>query len=521
MLIATLVVILLTYIVVYNYKLLTYWKRKGVKYVQPLPFVGNSLPVLSGKKNLNEFVIDLYRRYPDERYCGIYQYGQPILMLRDLDLIKRIFAKEFRAFPDHPTSANAQDDDPFWGRNLFAASGERWKNLRQTLSPFFTVSKTKSMFTLMDEIVKHLLDHLKEQDCDVIEVELKGLYKKYATDFIASLAFGINLNSFKDADNEFIKMGVELTSFSGINRLRRMLYTINPYIRKLLNLKMHPDNVGRFFRTLIKDTISYRTANGISRPDLIQFLLDTRKGTVHEASQDSNETQFSVVSESDLGSKNKKFSTELTDDDITAQGLDFFYGGSYSTPSLITFCSHELAFHPEIQDKLRREIDGTTKENGGKISYELLTRMKYLDMVVSETLRKWSTATWVDRICREPVIIEPERPGETSLHIDRGTIVWIPAMAIHRDPHYWPEPEKFDPERFSDKNKNNVNTGAFLAFGGGPRNCIGSRLAILQAKLVIFYLLSSYEIIPTSRSGSGTNQLIMSDSPFWFGLKRR
>nr|CAH7736637.1 unnamed protein product [Callosobruchus chinensis] len=237
---------------------------------------------------------------------------------------------------------------------------------------------------------------------------------------------------------------------------------------------MHPDNVGRFFRTLIKDTISYRTANGISRPDLIQFLLDTRKGTVHEASQDSNETQFSVVSESDLGSKNKKFSTELTDDDITAQGLDFFYGGSYSTPSLITFCSHELAFHPEIQDKLRREIDGTTKENGGKISYELLTRMKYLDMVVSETLRKWSTATWVDRICREPVIIEPERPGETSLHIDRGTIVWIPAMAIHRDPHYWPEPEKFDPERFSDKNKNNVNTGAFLAFGGGPRNCIGT-----------------------------------------------
>nr|CAI5857163.1 unnamed protein product [Callosobruchus analis] len=454
MLIVTLIVILLTYIIVYNYKLLTYWKRKGVKYVQPLPFVGNSLPVLSGKKNLNEFVIDLYRYYPEERYCGIYQYGQPILLLRDLDLIKRIFVKEFRAFPDHPTSANAEDDDPFWGRNLFAASGERWKNLRQTLSPFFTVSKTKSMFTLMDEIVKHLLDYLKEQDSDVIEIELKGLYKKYATDFIASLAFGIDLNSFKDSDNEFIKMGVELTSFGGVNRLRRMLYTINPYIRKLLNLKMHPDNVGRFFRTLIKDTIRYRTEKGISRPDLIQFLLDTRKGAVQETAQDSNETQFSVVSESDLGSKNKKFSTELTDDDITAQGLDFFYGGSYSTPSLITFC-------------------------------------------------------------------KPERPGETTLHIDPGTIVWIPAMAIHRDPHHWPEPDKFDPERFSDKNKGNVNTGAFLAFGGGPRNCIGSRLAILQAKLVVFYLLCSYEIIPTSKSGTGSNHYIMSDSPFWFGLKRR
>ncbi|CAH1995227.1 unnamed protein product [Acanthoscelides obtectus] len=67
MIIVALIVIILTYIVCYNYKLLTYWKRKGVKYVPPLPFVGNSLPVLSGNKNLNEFVIDLYRWYPEER----------------------------------------------------------------------------------------------------------------------------------------------------------------------------------------------------------------------------------------------------------------------------------------------------------------------------------------------------------------------------------------------------------------------------------------------------------------------
>jgi len=70
----------------------------------------------------------------------------------------------------------------------------------------------------------------------------------------------------------------------------------------------------------------------------------------------------------------------------------------------------------------------------------------------------------------------------------------MPTCSIHHDPKYYPNPEKFDPERFSDENKDSINPFAYFPFGLGPRNCIGSRFALMECKAIMFYLLSAFRI---------------------------
>jgi len=82
-----------------------------------------------------------------------------------------------------------------------------------------------------------------------------------------------------------------------------------------------------------------------------------------------------------------------------------------------------------------------------------------------------------------------------GLKIPQGSAVIIPVYTLHRDPEFYPDPEKFDPERFSVKNKESRDSYAYLAFGQGPRNCIGMRFAQMEMKLVLVRLLKKYTFV--------------------------
>lgn len=79
-----------------------------------------------------------------------------------------------------------------------------------------------------------------------------------------------------------------------------------------------------------------------------------------------------------------------------------------------------------------------------------------------------------DRVAKESYIIKPENASEKEVIVDPGTIIWLPSYPMHMDPKYYPHPEVFDPERFSDENKANMNPFTYFPFGLGPRVCIGT-----------------------------------------------
>ncbi|XP_072397906.1 cytochrome P450 9e2-like [Diabrotica undecimpunctata] len=502
-------------------KPMQYWKNRGIKQGKPAWFFGDNLGTTLKTESFADMVVKVYNAVPGVRYSGAYQFSTPTLVIKDLELIKQIGVKDFDHFTDH-RSIISEEADPLWAKNLFALTGQKWREMRPILSPSFTSSKMRAMFILISETAQAFTKNFLELDQDVMEIEMKDKFTRFTNDVIATTAFGVKIDSMKNKENDFFVMGKDITSFSGFWKSLKFLGMVFfPRLFTFLKIGMFTVRVRKFFTDLVDDTIKVREKNEIVRPDMIHLLMEARKG-VHQHDEKVIDTGFAIVEESDLG---KGVIKEMTNLDIAAQAMIFFFAGFDSVSSLMCFISYELAINPDIQERLRTEIEDTLKQYNGNVPYEAILKMRYLDMVVSEGLRKYPSAVAIDRICTKPYTIEPVKPDERPVYVEKDTTIWFPTYAIHRDPQYYPDPEKFDPERFNDENKAKIQPYSYIPFGVGPRNCIGSRFAILETKIVFFHLLSNYKLEPSTKTAiplniSKSKFNLDAEGGFWFNMKR-
>lgn len=132
------------------------------------------------------------------------------------------------------------------------------------------------------------------------------------------------------------------------------------------------------------ENITSREKHGVVRPDLINLLVKAKNNSLKNEEEDLlPEAGFATVKESENIKKNKNKKYEITDDDIIAQALVFFFAGFDSVSALMSYTFYELAVNQDIQEKLRKEVDETREKCDGKITYEDLMSMKYMDMVVT------------------------------------------------------------------------------------------------------------------------------------------
>ena len=242
----------------------------------------------------------------------------------------------------------------------------------------------------------------------------------------------------------------------------------------------------------VLDEIHRRSEGKITRPDAIQLLIQAKLGQLKLEAGDGEELSF-------IKSKVKKL-LNLTDEDLVAHALSFFLGGFNTTATFMQAMSFELANNPEIQHVLIKEVDEMMETlDGEMISYDQLNKMKFLEMVIFECLRKWPSFRALTRVCTKDCRFVDEETGK-KFTIKKDTDVWIPLVEIQMNPKHFPNPTKFDPYRFSDENKDSIKVGTFLPFGAGPRMCIGSRYALLEAKLLLFKLLAKFSIEKCDRT---------------------
>lgn len=230
---------------------------------------------------------------------------------------------------------------------------------------------------------------------------------------------------------------------------------------------------------MVLDTMKVRNEKNIHRNDMINILMQVRNGSLKHQNDESNAPVdgFATVQESDIGRKTVQ--RDWSDDEIVGQCFIFFAAGFDTVSTLLTFLSYELAVNPDIQEKLFNEItEIKEKLNGAPLNYDTLSQMKYMDQVISETLRKWPPAVFTNRVCTKDYAYELD--DNHKIRMEKGRVIWIPIHAIHHDPKYYPSPEVFDPERFSDENKHQILPGSFIPFGIGPRNCIGESLFLIS-----------------------------------------
>jgi len=169
----------------------------------------------------------------------------------------------------------------------------------------------------------------------------------------------------------------------------------------------------------------------------------------------------------------KESEDNWTDDEIVAQCFIFFFAAFENNSNLICTTTYELLHNPEVQERLYEEVKETQEAlKGGSLTYDTVQKMTYMDMVISESLRKWSLAAATDRLCSKDYTLTDE-DGTKLFDFKVGDRVNIPISGLHLDDQYFPEPRKFDPERFSEERKGELVPYTYLPFGVGPRNCIG------------------------------------------------
>lgn len=408
------------------------------------------------------------------RIYGGFDFQKRAYIVRDPEVYKRIAIKDFDHFQDHRSFFDGSIDEVS-SKVLIALHGDEWRQMRATLSPTFTGSKMRQMFGLVSECADEIVEHFikKAESGEKLDVEMKDFFSRYTNDVIATCAFGIKVNSFVDPDNEFYVNGKKVMQPpSFIRMLQFFVIMWTPKIAKLLKFKGLDESVTMSFKRSILETMKMREENNIHRPDMIQLLMQVRKGNLdHQADEKSKDVSdgFATAEESDIGKT--KVTRTWTDTEIIAQCLLFFFAGFETSSTMLTFVAHELVANPEVQQKLYEEIADVHEQLGGnRITYDVIQKMKYLDQVISETLRMWPAALQLDRECVKDYTYDD---GKKKFTIEKGSVLAFSIFGIQRDPKYFPHPDKFDPERFNDENKHSILPGTYLPFGIGPRNCIG------------------------------------------------
>lgn len=151
------------------------------------------------------------------------------------------------------------------------------------------------------------------------------------------------------------------------------------------------------------------------------------------------------------------------DKDSLSNYMDFLWDGFNVVQNAVPFLVYELAMNPDIQTNLFKEISDTQKTHGENINYDNLSKLKYLDMVLSESLRRWSPVQFRREILSKSDTLDGLR--HVTVRLEAGDSVWIPTHALHMDEKYFPNSERFDPERFNDQNKSKIKENVFQPYG--------------------------------------------------------
>ncbi|XP_059610503.1 cytochrome P450 6a9-like [Phlebotomus argentipes] len=483
-----------------------WWVRKKYKFFEEngIPSVKPTFPLgnfwgVGTERHFSELMLDYYREMKGKHVIGgMYFFVFPGYIALDLDLLKHILVKDFQYFHDRGVYVN-EKDDPLSG-HLFALSGQRWKTLRNKLSPTFTSGKMKMMHLTIIAVAKEFQNYLGQVAEKNGEIEIKDILARFTTDVIGNTAFGIECNSLKDPDTEFRRIADKVFDFKGLEMLRQLFIGVLPNLARKLGAKAIKPEVSDFFMRLLRVTTEYREKNNIKRNDFLQLLLQLK----NTGQLDGEDTQFG----------------KMTFEELAAQTFLFFIAGFETSSSTMSFALYELAQQQDIQDRAREEIHQVLKKHNEEFTYEACMEMKYLDRVINETLRKYPVAPTIMR-----QVTKDYKLPDHDFVMKKDSVVLISVNAIHHDPEIYPDPEKFDPDRFTDENIKSRHPYAWLPFGEGPRICIGMRFGMMQTRVGLANLLQKYRVKTCSRTPiplvlSPSSSVLSAKSGIWLRLEK-
>ncbi|XP_059620429.1 probable cytochrome P450 4aa1 [Phlebotomus argentipes] len=374
----------------------------------------------------------------------------------------------------------------FLGNGLITSSGDKWSVHRKLIQPSFHLNILEKFIGTFNDSSQCLLDKFQAVEG---EINITDFVNNCVLDILNEAVLGVPVfRKDKDMEKSPFRQGKVVMPYR-VTRpwlLLNWVYKMTDTAASELNQKKQLDN---FTRKMIQIRREAKKSGNLSeRKCLLDYLIDISDQV-----------------------------PEFTEEDIINEACTFMLAGQDSVGAAVAFSFFMLAQNPECQRKCIEEIDSIFDGDTRAPTMRDLREMRYLEQCIKETLRLYPSVPLLARRLGEDV-----RIGEHNLVA--GSHIFIVPYAIHRLPYIYPDPEKFDPDRFLPEEVEKRNPYAFLPFSAGPRNCIGHKFAILEMKTVISKILRHF----TLHSVEGKQALhpsfrvtLRATGGLWIRLERR
>ncbi|XP_066125374.1 cytochrome P450 4B1 [Saccopteryx bilineata] len=356
---------------------------------------------------------------------------------------------------------------PWIGQGLLVLSGPKWFEHRKLLTPGFHYDVLKPYVKIFADSTHIMLDKWEEKAREDKSFDVFYDVGQMALDTLMKCTFGKGHSGLGDRDNSYYMMVKDLTllmqqRLESIQYHNDFIYWLTPHGRRFLRACKvahdHTDQVIRERKAALQDEKEQEKIQNKRHLDFLDILLGARD-------------------ESGI---------KLSDRELRAEVDTFMFEGHDTTTSGISWFLYSMAQNPEHQQRCREEIREILGDRD-VVQWDDLGKMTYLTMCIKESLRLYPPVPQVYRELSKPVTFVDGRS------LPAGSLVSLHIYALHRNREVWPDPEVFDPLRFSPDNVTGRHPYAFMPFSAGPRNCIGQQFAMNEMKVVTALCLHRFE----------------------------
>jgi cytochrome P450 len=384
-------------------------------------------------------------RWP-RQYGDVFQFRvgfYRIILVSDPALVEEVFltrAKSFRKGPFERGTAVAASN------GLFISEGDFWKRQRRMMSPPFHNKAIAGYATTIVDVADRVCAGWQPG-------EARDLYRdstRLALAVAGKTLFDQDIDADADASGGAEQLARVVTAFmTGVSdRFEKVLpaplWLPTPANRALRRAVAELDRAVYGF---IAERRA-RPTHDRGRTDLLSLLL---------AAQDEDGAQ-------------------MTDQQVRDEAITLFVAGHETSAVTLAAALHYIARDPEVQRRLQDEVTAALGDRAPTAAD--LPALGYVERVVKEALRLFPPPYGIDREVMEDVTIGGYR-------FPKGHVVVVAPYALHRDPRHWPDPERFDPDRWTTPAVKALPKGVYMPFGLGPRVCIGGAFAMLELVLVL------------------------------------
>jgi cytochrome P450 len=421
--------------------------RKGASTAAPgpqgYPLIGALPKVL---KDPLPYLSEAAREYGDVVCLGGLG-SQKFYLVTHPDDIERVWKTHHR---NYVRGSNFQLLKPLGGDGLFLSEGDAWRSQRKLLQPAFHATRLAGMVATMNDSIAAMLERWRRDIAPGAPFDFEREMMGVLIDISARTLFGTQVAGDAATIDESIT-----TAFSILHR--RVLSAVPfpwwvpfpSHVRFLRAVAALDDVVYRL--------IAERRRGGLEGSDVLSTLLGVRD----EAGQ------------------------PLSDRQIRDEVVTLLVAGHESTGATLSWLTYLLSRYPLVAARVEAEL---AEVLGGRTpELQDLPRLKYLSLVLKETLRLYPPFWMLTRTPLADDVLSGHR-------VPAGSILMFSAYVTQRRPDFWPNPEAFDPERFLPERSEGRPQFAYFPFGGGPRLCIGARLAEMQSLLVLAAVLQRYDL---------------------------